>query len=302
MARRQLHIGVLIACLLISAGLWVYVTLSRVAEDDIDIPLTVKPPANQALLSAVPRTLKIRVRGSGMQILNLKYVNRSASCTIDLSRFPSSEGSMYRIDYDDLVRNTAVPGSMRIVSTTPDVLTLTTGDMVRRTVPVDLLHNITCRSGFEIVGAPVYTPREVEVRGSRTMVERITRWATEKLLLDDVYQPMEITVPVSDSLMTVLNVVPNTITVALDVQQTAEVTIQQVPVVLKPAVSGRRVVPERISVTLQGGASVIADVTSEVIEVSVSPTAKGAVAPTVMVPPGTRLLRVTPAYVRLIEQ
>lgn len=301
MARRQLHIGVLIACVLISAGLWVYVTLSRVAEDDVDIPLTIKPPANQALLSAVPRTVKIRVRGSGMQILSVKYLNRSASCTVDLARFQASEGSSYRIDYDDLVRNTVLPSSMRIVSTAPSVLHLTTGDMVRATVPLELRYNISCRPGFELVGTPAYAPREVEVRGSRDFVERTHVWHTERLLLDDVYQPMEVTVPVSDSLMTVLNVVPSTITVAIDVQQTAEVTVRQVPVVLKPAAAGRRVVPERISVTLQGGASVIADVTSEAIEVSVSPTAKGAVQPSVIVPPGTRLLRVDPAFVRLVE-
>ena len=301
MARRQLHIGVLIACLFISAGLWVYVTLSRVAEDDVDIPLTVKPPANQALLSAVPRTVKIRVRGSGMQILSVKYLNQSASCTVDLSRFQPSDGSSYRIDYDDLVRNTVLPSSMRIVSTNPSVLNLTTGDMVRATVPIELRYNISCRPGFELIGTPTYAPREVEVRGSRDFIEQITAWHTERLLLDDVYQPMELTVPVSDSLMTVLNVVPHTITVAIDVQQTAEVTVRQVPVQLVPARPGISVVPDRISVTVQGGASVVANITAADLQCTVTPVAKGAITPTVVAPEGTRVLRVDPAYVRLRE-
>ena len=169
MARRRYNIGILIGCLILSAALWGYVTLTRTTEDDVEIPLIVEAPANQALLSTVPRTITVRVRGSGLQILNMKYLNKTSDCRIDLSRLRSTSGSLYEIERDDLVRSTTLPGALSIVSFTPTALLLTTGDLFTKEVPVELVSNITCRDGFEIIGAPVMDPTIVEVRGTRSI-------------------------------------------------------------------------------------------------------------------------------------
>lgn len=302
MARRRLNISILIGCLLLSGVLWGYVTLTRVAEDDVEVALIVQAPPNQALLSAVPRTITVRVRGSGLQILNMKYLNRSSACRIDLNRIKPSGTSMYDIERDELVRSTTLTGSLSIVSVTPSALLLTTGDLFRKQVPVHIISNIACRNGFEIVGVAQAEPSTVEVRGTRSIVEGIERWSTQKVSLDDVHEPIELQVPMSDSLMSVLNVVPSTITIRVDVQQTAELVLRDVPVGLASDDPSLRTEPSMISVTVQGGARVLASLTPQQISAMVTGSAPGPSRPAVLTPDGIRVIGTDPAFVRVIRR
>ena len=302
MARRRYNIGILIGCLLLSAVLWGYVTLTRTTEDDVEIPLVVEAPANQALLSTVPRTITVRVRGSGLQILNMKYLNKTSDCRIDLGRVRPTSGSLYEIERDDLVRSTTVPGALSIVSVTPTALILTTGDLFRQEVPVELVSHITCRDGFEIVGQPILDPAIVEIRGTRSIVESISAWRTQKVSLDDVHEPVELNVPMSDSLMTVLNVVPSLITVRMDVQQTAEMVVHDVDVRLGQETADLRIEPARISVTVQGGAAVLAGLTPSQLHAMIATTTPGPTKPAILTPDGVRVISTEPSFVRVVRR
>ncbi len=302
MARRRYNIGILIGCLLLSAVLWGYVTLTRTTEDDVEIPLVVEAPANQAMLSTVPRTITVRVRGSGLQILNMKYLNKTSDCQIDLDLLRPTSGSLYEIDRDDLVRFTSLPGALSIVSVTPSAMVLTTGDLFRNTVPVELVSNISCREGFEVVGTPIVDPTNVEIRGTRSIVESISSWRTQKVSMEDLYEPVEFTVPVSDSLMTVLNVVPSAVSVRLDVQQTAEMEVQDIEIQVQQDEPDMRVEPARLTVTVQGGSSVLARLTPEQVQAMVTTSAPGPTKPAILTPDGVRVISTDPAFVRVIRQ
>lgn len=302
MARRRYNIGILIGCLLLSAALWGYVTLARTTEDEVEIPLFVQAPPNQALLSTVPRTITVRVRGSGLQILNMKYLNKTSDCRIDLDRIRPSSGSLYELERDDLVRSTTLPGALSIVSVTPSAMVLTTGDLFRKVVPVEFVSNISCRDGFEVVGPPILEPGTVEVRGTRSIVESITSWRTLKVSMDDVHEPVELSVPVNDSLMTVLNVVPSTLTVRLDVQQTAELVVPDVEIRHSHEGTDVGVEPSRISVTVQGGAVVLAGLTPGQLQAMVASSDPGPIKPTVLAPDGVRVISTTPAVVRVVRR
>jgi len=302
MARRRYNISILIGCLLLSGVLWGYVTLTRIAEDEVEVALIVEAPPNQALLSAVPRTITVRVRGSGLQILNMKYLNRSSVCRIDLDRIKPAGSSMYDIERDELVRSTTLSGSLSIVSVTPSALLLTTGDLFRKQVPVHIVSNIACRDGFEIVGAAMADPSVVEVRGTRSIVEGIERWSTQKVSLDDVHEPIDLQVPMSDSLMSVLNVVPSMITIRLDVQQTAELVVRDVPVDLASDDPSLRMEPSMIAVTVQGGARVLASLTPQQIGAMVTSTTLGPTRPAVLTPEGIRVIGTDPPFVRVVRR
>ncbi len=302
MARRRYNISILIGCLLLSVVLWGYVTLTRIAEDEVEVALIVEAPPNQALLSAVPRTITVRVRGSGLQILNMKYLNRSSVCRIDLARIKPSGTSMYDIERDELVRSTTLSGSLSIVSVTPSALLLTTGDLFRKQVPVHIISNIACRDGFEIVGTAQSDPSIVEVRGTRSIVEGIERWNTQKVSLDDVHEPIELQVPMSDSLMSVLNVVPSMITIRLDVQQTAELVVRDVPVDLASDDPTLRVEPSMLAVTVQGGARVLATLTPQQIGAMATSTTPGPTRPAILTPDGVRVIGTDPPFVRVVRR
>jgi hypothetical protein len=300
MARRRHSFSILILCIVLGAALWGYVTLTRMYEADIALPLSVSTPPNQALLSTVPDSITVRVRATGIQILNLKYFTKGARCDLDLMQMKPESQSIYNADRDDLVRSVVTPNPLRILSITPNAMTLATGDLFVRSVPVKLRTNIACREGFEIVTPPTADPLMVEIRGTKSVVEAVESWPTQKLSLEDVHESMVATVDVSDSLMTLLNVVPSQIKVAIQVQQTADVEIMDVPVVFATdPLQGTVVEPSHVRVRVRGGVDVVSNLTAHDLRAVIPAGSTGTVTPTVALPRGARLTAVLPHTVRV---
>lgn len=300
MARRRHSISILILCIVLGAALWGYVTLTRMYEVDIALPLSVKTPPNQALLSTVPDSITIRVRASGLQVLNLKYFSKGARCDVDLSSMKPQSQSLYVVESDDLVRSVVSPNPVRILSVTPNAVTMATGDLFVKQVPLKLRTNIACRDGFEIVEEPSADPQMVEIRGTKSVVEGIESWPTQKLSLEDVHESTVATIDVSDSLMTLLNVVPSQVKVSINVQQTADVEIADVPITfITAAPKGAMIEPTHIRVRIRGGIDVVSSLTSADIKATVPTEASGIVTPIVTVPRGARVMAVLPKTVRV---
>ena len=302
MARPGQNISILIGCIVLALILWGYVTLTRYYEDDIDVPLTVIPPPNQALLSSVPHSITARVGGSGLEIINLQYIARNARCEIDLGKVRSESASMYNIEREDVIRGMSVSGSVRILSVTPTAMTLTTGDVFVREVPVRLESNITTRDGFVVVGAPKLEPSTVEVRGTKSVIEAITSWPTERLALADLRESTTATVALSDSLRTLLNFVPATIQVKIDVQQAAERTMHGVQVRIVSDDPTIRAEPSLVTVVVEGGAERLADLAAGELDVTVAGTQLGPVKPTVTTPEGVKVIAIQPPVVRVARR
>ncbi len=300
MARRRHSISILILCIVLGAALWGYVTLTRMYEVDLALPLSVKTPPNQALLSTVPDSITIRIRATGIQVLNLKYFSKGARCDVDLASMKPQSQSLYVVESDDLVRSVVSPNPVRIISVTPTAMTMATGDLFVKLVPLKLRTNIACREGFEIVDEPSADPQMVEIRGTKSVVEGIESWPTQKLSLEDVHESTVATVDVSDSLMTLLNVVPSNIKVTINVQQTADVEIHDVPVVFASLpMKGAIVEPSHIAVRIRGGIDVVSSLTARDITATISADSAGVKTPTVTLPRGARVTALLPKSVRV---
>lgn len=300
MARRRLRIGILTSCLFLALVLWGFVTLTRTYEDDVLVPLTVIAPPNQALLSTVPSEISVHVRASGLQILSLKYVNRNALCVIDLSKLnPSSQG-VFTVDREHFVRGISTSEPVSIQSVFPASVTMATGDLFVKTVPVQLRTNIASRDGFEVIGKPLTDPPHVEIRGTKSVIESITTWPTKRISLADLREPLSTVVDMSDSLTTLLNVVPPRVRVNVNVQQIANVCVRDVPVTLASD-QRTRVFPRYISVTVRGGIEELASLTANNVAVTVTPDVYGYVKPTVTVPPSVEVVATDPSWLRIIN-
>ncbi|MCO6466288.1 MAG: YbbR-like domain-containing protein [Bradyrhizobiaceae bacterium] len=298
MARRRFRVGILFGCLILALMLWGFVTLTRMYEDDVAIPLVVQPPPNQALLSTVPTELVVHVRATGLQILNLKYLNRSALCSVDLSKLSASAQGVFTVDREHFIRGISTPEPVRILSVFPASVAMATGDLFVKKVPVRLQTNIATRDGFEIVGSATPEPAVVEVRGTRSVVEGIDSWPTRKISLEDLHNQVETIAEMSDSLTTLLNVVPPRIRVHVNVQQKSNVCIANVPVTIESG-TGIVVRPQYVSVTLQGGIEELAALTANDIHASVTRTNVGYVQPTIAAIPNVQVLGVSPSWVRI---
>ena len=114
MAQRRFSISTLLIAIFGAVALWTYVSLTRTYEDDLDVPLVVISPPNQAMLSTVPSTVRIRIRATGLQILNALYFTKSVACTLDLASMQSDQPSTYIAEISDLLSGVTTTIPMRI--------------------------------------------------------------------------------------------------------------------------------------------------------------------------------------------
>ncbi|NQW28984.1 MAG: hypothetical protein HQ472_00540 [Ignavibacteria bacterium] len=302
MARRRNSVGILIGCVLTAVALWSYVTLTRQFEYDLSVPLVVTPPPNQALVSGVPDSITVRLRGSGLHILNLLFFSKASACSVNMQQL-RNVGTTHIANFDDIVRSLETPQQIRVLSVQPNSLTMVTGDVFKKSVPVRLNSNITFREGFQLTHSLQPDPAYVEIRGTKSVVENISEWPTKRLSLADVHSSYTAVVDMSDSLLTTVYTVPSTIEIALDVQQTADATVLDIPVTLMSSLSGAMVSPSYISVVVRGGTDLLATLTARDIHASVnSVSASGIAQPTIELPPGLKVLRTEPQLVRIISK
>ena len=301
MAQRRFSISTLLIAVFAAVSLWTYVSLTRTYEDDLEIPLFVISPPNQAMLSTVPPSVRIRVRATGLQILNARYFTKSVACTLDLGAMYPDQSTTYVVESADLLRGVTTTLPLRTIAVEPEQLTLTTGDLAIKRVPLRIKYALACRPGFVQTAEPTSDVIDVEVRGSRDVVERLTEWSTERILLDDVYASRTVDVALSNSLQSLISVQPARVSVRFSVQQAADRTISDVPVAFGMALDTLLTIsPGRISVTIRGGVEDIAtitarDIRAEILELNPS----GIVRPRVTTPPSVRVIATSPAFVRV---
>jgi YbbR domain-containing protein len=301
MAQRRFSISTLLIAIFGAVALWTYVSLTRTYEDDLDVPLVVISPPNQAMLSTVPSTVRIRIRATGLQILNALYFTKSVACTLDLASMQSDQPSTYIAEISDLLSGVTTTIPMRTLSVQPERITLTTGDLAVKRVPLRVTYSLACRPGFMLTAEPRTDVINVEVRGSRNVVEGLTHWSTEPIFLDDVHETRVVDVPVSDSLQSLINIQPSRVRVTFSVQQAADRTIADVPVGFGVAVDSLLTLsPRRISVVIRGGVEDIASITARDLRAEISELSpSGIVRPRVIAPPSVTVISTSPAFVRV---
>lgn len=305
MATRRFSFVTLLGALGIGIGLWIYVSLMRSYEDDLVVPFTVLSPPNQALLSTVPPALTLRVRASGLQLLNLKYFTKSAACTLDLNKLRPTGPSTYTAESPDLLRSVVSAIPIRTLSVAPRELLLATGDLTVKRVPLRVQYNIACRTGFVLGKQPQANIQEVEVRGTKSIVESIQQWSTQRLSLEDLHESMIVDVPVNDSLMSLVSVAPRTIPVSVNVQQTADLSVMDVPVVLATShgTASLTVRPSRVRILVRGGVDDVSAITARDIHVEITERpSSGYAKPRVSVPSTVHVVAIDPPYVRVIAR
>lgn len=144
------------------------------------------------------------------------------------------------------------------MSVAPDSLTLVLGPVDRKRVPLSPEIAVDTRKGFQVIGRLQIVPDSVTLVGARRVLEDITSWPTQPLVLDDVHRPVSRWVAVSDTLRNIISVLPRRAELYADVQEIAERTFPDVPIVNRGTVrdTSLRLVlqPQRVEVLVRGGA------------------------------------------------
>ena len=248
--------------------LWGVISLSDTYVWRIDVPLEVRiDTTNEALAEPIPQTLRVEAYGDGWTLMQM-ILDDDIVCRIDLPTgasmreevLPGDSLRFYRYDQRDLEARINTPSSIQIRSIRPGSLRLVVTDLARKRVPLfyDQSYTFNTREGFQIIGRPSVYPDSVTLSGSPEALDQISFWRTEPLPLEELYEPIQVPVPVDDTLHGVVLVVPETATVAVNVQEVAELRLESLLVINRgtrtDTTLSLRLYPDRVTVTLRGGA------------------------------------------------
>jgi hypothetical protein len=155
-----------------------------------------------------------------------------------------------------------------------------------------------------VIGAPRIQPATVELRGSAAVINAIDSWPTELLVLEDQHQGGVFTVALSDSLSTVLSVNPPSVRVATDVQQLADVIVDNVMLESRlPSKNGDVLLqPQTLAVIVKGGVSDLSALTPQLFRAYVDDTTAlrtGLCRPTVVGPASVVIVGTIPGIVQV---
>lgn len=285
-------------------ALWLYVSLTRTYEGDIMVPIVAVPPPEQTILSNVPKYVTVHVRTTGLQLLNMTYYNKPQVCTLFVAQMTSTGAEQYSLTNAELLSKLSDVVPSRMLATNPSELSITTGMPSTAQVPLKVVHRISVRPGFVLASPPTAETQSVTVRGMQSVVDSIKSWSTAKIFLDDAHESVVLETPVMDSLGTVLEVMPKTVRVAIDVQRLADQEIIDVPVKLVGGASGVGLSarPAFIRVTVRGGVDNIAQISRDDItaEIDAIPTSGFAI-PKVRLAKNARVVGVMPRMLQIVR-
>ena len=258
--------------------LWGIISLSDTYVWDIEVPLHVTiDSASEALADQIPKTITLTAQGDGWTLMQM-VLDGDLQCDIDVRGRTASQSDdslrTYRFTQRDLTARINAPRSVQISNTEPESLNLVVTNLARKRVPLvyDQSFKINTRQGFQIIGRPSVFPDSVTLSGSPEALEKISFWRTKPLPLDDLYGPIQGTVPVDDTLHGVVTVLPEIANVGVNVQEIAELELENLRIINRGTRSDTavelRLYPAQLTVTLRGGAGELGRLT----ETSVTPT------------------------------
>jgi hypothetical protein len=238
-------------------------------------------------------------------------------CRIDPRTRPvSSVGSndsirIYSFSEREIINSINLPSSLRIEDVRPTTLLLSVTPLASKRVPLYYPGiSVDTRAGFQIIGQPRVRPDSVRISGAPETIARLTHWYTVPLTLKDIYGPTTHLISVSDSLGGVVTATPRIVSVAVDVQEVAEVMLDDLFIVNRSDISGSDTVyrlllyPDRVTVTLRGGAGELGqiDVENVIPSVTLRPgiDTTGFVQPRITLPPysNATVIAVQPERIR----
>ncbi|WP_143815278.1 CdaR family protein [Longibacter salinarum] len=181
---------VIAVCVLISATLWLTLTLDEQRTVVIDIPTqVVNLPPDRALTSLPPEAVRVELKGQGLQLILLRL--NPPEVAVDVSNSPV-----------DVRSALAVPETqnIQVVSVSPQQIDVPTETRTERRLPIRSKVTVDMPRSYEMLGPLRLRPDSVTISGARSIVESFASWPTKAITLDDVRDSVRVQVPLSDTL------------------------------------------------------------------------------------------------------
>lgn len=293
---------------LFAVGLWIYISLNNEYITIVEIPFSVKLPATRAIENPIRPTISIEVKGKGWNIFEQIFINRSARVFIDLSNVEFTE-SAYEIRRTEIIRNIQFLKNLEAINVYPEFVTLQTGIIEIAKVPVHSLIKVIPRNGFTQVGPIRFFPDSIEIYGNKKVLSKIKRWNTKAITMSDLYNSVNTTIELSDSLSGILQLSATKVNAYITIQQEAEMYIPDIRISLKGGTPPptNKLIPPFVSILVRGGINEIVKLNPDNIIANVNYEqilydSTGLIKPEIIVPEHLKIVNINPPWIYHIRQ
>jgi hypothetical protein len=226
----QRRLSVFFTCLVLAFVAWALTMLSKTYPYTFKAALVyTNAPVHRSFRPLQADSVEVTVEGSGWNLLFSAMKLNNETIPVSLKGLHSK--NLVDLNSQLATINDKWASNQKIKSFIPDTLYFDFSARLVKRVPIQLRANIKFERQFAFSGNPVLKPDYVTISGPAKVLDGITAWKTDSLILTNISDTVERTVrlqPVSEAN---ISIYPKTVQVKLPVDEFTEKTIA-VPVKL----------------------------------------------------------------------
>ncbi len=236
----------------LAVALWTFVSLKASYEVVTPVRVEYILPDNHSIETEVPRSVAMKIRSTGWHLLNVLYFSADLHCVVDLSSKHSSQAT---VSTTELLQGFRCSVPITVIEVLSNALTVQMGTVGEKRVPLVSAIQIQAAPGRMQIGSVHLWPDSVTLRGNVALLNNIRQWKTSALSLHDLREKASGRVAMNDSLSAILQVEPTNAMYEVDIQRSAEMRVNDIPVQVigAPANFNQIIHPTSISVYVRGG-------------------------------------------------
>lgn len=180
------RIVVFAVSLILAICFWFMVNLSRDYNLNIDLPIVAAGmPEDRALAQGLPETATVSISGEGWKLISI--YNNPPPVNLNVT---SSEVNLY----DQVQQQMNAMSEVNIQKVQPLMLTLNLEQRISKMVPVQPVFSISFEQQYGFMGNPAVQPDSIRISGAASLIEDITGWPTDSLIIEGVSEDISRTV------------------------------------------------------------------------------------------------------------
>ncbi len=293
------NLGLKVAALIVAIVIWLFAKGEEAANRHFSVPLVLRNiPEGVTTVERPPETVDVIFTGANKELLKLRLWGEPCA-VIDMTG--AAAGRVFRVGLS--AANVIFPHGARVSVleiVDPKSLDLEMDELVEKRLPVEPVVVGELAEGYYMLASPVSVPDEVSVFGPKRIVRGLEKVRTAALDLSGRRSRVEAARSIEFDGLWNLHAVPREVRVFVEVEGTAVVTLDEIPVDFKhePGVGAVTIDPTTVRLQLSGPEHVATRLAQDDVEVIVDarglPRGVHELVPEISLPPGVSVVGVQP--------
>jgi YbbR domain-containing protein len=243
--------AILMFCIGIALIFWLLVKLSQNYKTSGEYEITYSLPQGKTFVEAPLKAVKITLEGQGWDLISNNFRNKISTINFNLSELPAQTFP------SNLIRDkiqSILPASIEAGDVNTDYIAVKIENQKEKKVPIILNYKLEFAPRFHQIDSMTLSLDSVIVSGPRSIVENLTEWQTEILVLKDIQASGIYKVPLLKPSNSQLSLNVPEIETELKVEEFTEKDVF-VSVLVKNAPDSLKIFPENIKMSFTVGLS-----------------------------------------------